>query len=207
MDDQLFITASVIIRNNQVLRDEEVVFDYQGDEDFLMAAYTALDNDYPKFFKMDVLGKSGIIGVHELLKGTGVPENYQPDELGIVFSNRSSSLDADRHYLETASTFPSPALFVYTLPNIVIGEISIRYHCKGENAFFISERFDADWLHFYVNDLMKRRLLGTCICGWLEADGEKLDICLFLVEKNQKENAVTFTQEELKKIYYLKSGV
>lgn len=204
MDDQLFITASVIIRNNQVLRNGKMVYDYRGNEDFLTAAYTALDNDYPKFFKMDVLGKSGIIGVHELLKGTGVPEKYPSEAVGIVLSNRNASLDADRHYLKTATTYPSPALFVYTLPNIVIGEISIRYHCKGENAFFISEQFDADWIYFYVHDLMQRGLLDACICGWVEADGETFDICLFLIEKNKKENAVTFTREALENIYYLK---
>ena len=33
------------------------------------------------------------------------------------------------------SYYPSPALFVYTLPNIVTGEIAIRNKYYGETSF------------------------------------------------------------------------
>ena len=170
--------------------------------DFLKAAYEeGLRMDYPKFYKMDVLGKMGIVGADVLLNGSGVLEAYQPQEVGIVLSNRNASIEADMKYFETAKTFPSPALFVYTLPNIVIGEISIRYKFKGENAFFISEHFNPEWLYFYVNDLFEHQHIKACICGWLEATNGDLDACLILVEKNKPEKAVNFTAGNLREIY------
>lgn len=196
----LHITSSVIIRNQKVLRNGQLVFESRlPDVEFLRDAYEEGFNiDYPKFYKMDILGKLGIVGTDVLLKNFDFT-NYKPEEVGIVLSNKNSSIEADVNYFETARTFPSPALFVYTLPNIVIGEISIRYKFKGENAFFISEGFDADWLFFYVNDLFKNKKIKACICGWIESVDGKHNSCLFLIEKES--NGLNFTPENLKKIY------
>jgi hypothetical protein len=86
----------------------------------------------------------------------------------------------------------SPALFVYTLPNIVIGEICIRHHFKGENAFFIFERFNADFIVSYVSNLLDIQQLQVCICGWVELLGDEYKAVLFLVEKEKKENSIPF---------------
>mgnify|MGYP001021337202 CR=1 FL=1 len=198
----LNISSSAVIRNQKIILNGKVVFESNTSGlEFLRETYEkGLRIDYPKFYKMDVLGKLGIVGAHVLLKDFDF-NKYQPEEVGIVLSNRNSSLEADINYFETAKTFPSPALFVYTLPNIVIGEISIRYKFKGENAFFVSEDFDAEWLHYYVDDLFKNRKIEICICGWIESVDGRHDVCLFLIEKEQKENGLNFTPENLKEIY------
>lgn len=199
------IISHVVIRNNKILRNGNIVFESKitGNE-FLREAYEeGLKIDYPKFYKMDVLGKLGIIATDVLLKDFDI-EKYNPEEVGIVLSNKNASIEADINYFETARTFPSPALFVYTLPNIVIGEISIRYKFKGENAFFVSDSFDADWLYFYVNDLMQQNKLKACICGWIESTNDEHEVCLFLVEREENKNALNFTSENLKEIYGLK---
>lgn len=199
-----YITSHTVIRNHTILHNGKVVFTAPLGSDFIREAYEhGLKIDYPKFYKMDVLGKLGIIASDVLLKDFDFAK-YKPEETGIVLSNKNSSIEADVNYFETARTFPSPALFVYTLPNIVIGEISIRYKFKGENAFFISDAFDADWLYFYVDNLMQQQKIKACICGWVEAVNETFDTCLFLIEKGQKENELTFTPENLKEIYGLK---
>ena len=170
--------------------------------EFLREAYEeGLKMDYPKFYKMDFLGKLGIIGAEALLYNSGITEKYKPEEVGIVLSNRNASIEADINYFETATTFPSPALFVYTLPNIVIGEISIRYKFKGENAFFVSDAFDADWLYFYVNDLFQQQKLKACICGWVEAVNNEFDLCLFLIENKGVKKDCNFTEKNLNSIY------
>ena len=195
-DEQVF--------KNSVLVYENAAVDAPG---FLMSTYQHLGIKYPKFYKMDNLCKLGWLAA-ELLLGEGeLTDKYQPEEVGIVLTNANSSLDADLKYYESVKEFASPALFVYTLPNIVIGEISIRHKFKGENAFFIFEQFDAGFIQKYVSDLFNNNILQACICGWVEWIGNNYKAVLFLVEKEQPGSAnELFITENLNKIYHLNNG-
>ncbi|ANH84073.1 hypothetical protein A8C56_19630 [Niabella ginsenosidivorans] len=198
----MYIKAAILLRNGRIIKDDVVIFrSAEKGVLFLNEAYERLAVNYPRFYKMDTLSKMGTVAAAVLLKDSFDPAARQPDEAGIVLSNRNASIEADAQYWEASQEYPSPALFVYTLPNIVIGELSIRYQFKGENAFFVSEAFDAEWLHWYVTDLMTRNLLKTCMCGWLDVFDDQLDACLFLVESDTSETGSTFTAENLKSIY------
>lgn len=174
--------------------------------DLLLAAYRHFEFQYPKFHKMDNLGKLGWLANEVLLRDSFDKDRYKPEDVGLVFSNASSSLDTDIKYYETVKSIPSPALFVYTLPNIVIGEISIRHGFKGENAFFVSPEFDAPFTEQYVSGLVNSDILQACICGWVEVLGENYKAALFLVEKEKSRNSVIFTAENLTKLYSLQNG-
>jgi hypothetical protein len=128
------------------------------------------------------------------------------EQVGVVLSNASSSLDTDIKYLETTKDIASPALFVYTLPNIVIGEICIRHQFKGENAFFIFDEFDAAFIEQYVSNLINNNNLQCCICGWVDILDETYKTVLFLVEKNKTPDSKLFIQENINKIYQLQNG-
>jgi hypothetical protein len=65
----------------------------------------------------------------------------------------------------------------------MIGEICIRHHFKGENAFFVFESFNAAFLAQYVHGLMKNGSARACICGWVDLLGEEYKAALFLVEE------------------------
>jgi hypothetical protein len=93
---------------------------------------------------------------------------------------------------------------VYTLPNIVIGEISIRHQFKGENAFFIAAEFDAGFIEQYVSNLLNNNILQCCICGWVDVLDDKYNATLFLIEKDKSNNSVNFTKENLDKIFQSK---
>lgn len=205
MRDDIHITSSVLIRHQKILRNGNPVFESNlPHSEFLREAYeNGLKIDYPKFYKMDALGKLGILAAEVLLREFNFSK-YKPEEVGIVLSNKNASIEADINYFETARSFPSPALFVYTLPNIVIGELSIRYKFKGENAFFVSDAFDAEWLHFYVTNLFEKHNLKACICGWIDSVNNFYDACLFLAEKKSQQNGLNFTPENLKELYCLK---
>src|ERR1700741_5650650 len=101
---------------------------------------------YPKFHKMDALSKLGLLCAEHALKNGDFLSKYPLNRVGIVLSNSASSLETDRQHQRSISDksnyFPSPAIFVYTLPNIVIGEMAIKYKITGENAFFVSEKRD-----------------------------------------------------------------
>ncbi len=203
-----YITSSCVISNRAIYKDGLPVFENKGANisDFLVAAYRHFDRQYPKFHKMDNLGKLGWLANEVLLDGGFNKDRYRPEEVGLVLSNASSSLDTDVKYYDTIKTIPSPALFVYTLPNIVIGEISIRHGFKGENAFFVSPEFDPGFIEQYVSSLVNNDILQACICGWVEVLGENYKAALFLVEKGKSGNSVTFTMENLNKIYSLQNG-
>ena len=91
--------------------------------------------DYPKFFKMDPLSRAGFIASELLLKAS------PKEDYNILLFNATSSLADDMAFQETIQDhdnwFPSPALFVYTLPNIVTGEIAIRNHFLTETNFMV----------------------------------------------------------------------
>lgn len=160
---------------------------------FLLSVYQHFGFNYPKFYKMDNLSKLGWLGAEVLLKDSFDKGKYQPNQIGVILANANSSLDADLRYFESVADVPSPALFVYTLPNIVIGEICIRHGFKGENAFYVQEQFDADFIVRQVKYLLDQNLLQACICGWVDVLKDSYKAGLFLIEKGQKENSIDFS--------------
>lgn len=183
----LQITASAVISNRGVFRDGGLIYSGSGLAvvDYLTELYNFLAPDYPKFYKMDNLAKLGWLCSELLLRDSFDKTAFAPEDTGIVLSNSNSSLDTDLRYFKTVSEYPSPSLFVYTLPNIVIGEICIRNQFRGENAFFIFEKFNPVFLEQYAGSLVKNNVLKNCICGWVEILGDKFLAVMFLVQKGE----------------------
>jgi len=205
LSKESYITSSCIISNNVVHKNETMLFEDRKTDlpVFLTTCYHHFGLKYPKFYKMDNLAKLGWLAAELLLKNDLQAGKYDPADVGVVLANANSSLDTDLKYYETAQDIASPALFVYTLPNIVIGEICIRHNFKGENAFFIFERFDAGFIQQYVSNLINSDILQACICGWVEVLGDTYKAVLFLVEKD---GSIPFTKENINKIYQLENG-
>jgi hypothetical protein len=212
-----YITASCIIRDHIVYTNEKAVFEQRPAAlphttsppatlpEFLAAAYHHFGLQYPKFYKMDNLSKLGWLAAELLLKEGFKTTDYRPEEIAVVLSNSNASLDTDYKYFATIKDIPSPAVFVYTLPNIMIGEICIRHKFKGENAFFISEAFDAAFIEQYVHGLMDSDNAGACICGWVDVLGEEYMAALFLIEKKpgvpfSKAPGTPFSAENMNRI-------
>jgi hypothetical protein len=215
MNETYFITQSNIIRKHAVMRNEKVELNneiFVNFAAFIKALYKKEAISYPKFYKMDNLSKLGFLGAEMLLKDTAFLDRYRKEEIGIVIMNSSSSLDTDMAYNETikdkSNYFPSPSVFVYTLPNILIGEICIRHKIKGENAFLISEKFDPVKVIESVKLLLDNDHAQACLCGWVEVLGNKFESVLFLVEKektikefNPAHEYSPFTIESLTQFY------
>ena len=141
---------------------------------------------YPRFFKMDDLCKWAWAGAECLLKGESgfISEGVAGERTAIVLFTKSGCLQADRRYAETLSSVPSPALFVYTLSNIMLGEIAIRHGFKGEQLCMVQDRFDSGELQFWVEDLLLNKGMEACLCGWVDITGGKPDLCLFWVSRD-----------------------
>jgi 3-oxoacyl-(acyl-carrier-protein) synthase len=171
-----------IIRNNKLWKNDEMIFEKKSVSlnDFMAEAYSFLKIDYPKFYKMDRLSKLGFIASEILLREV---KDKTPTDIALVLSNSNSSLDTDLRYWDSVKTLPSPSLFVYTLPNIVAGEICIRHGIKGENLFFVSAQFDAVWITSYVNMLLKSGRAKYCLAGWVDVLDDRSDVFIYLTDR------------------------
>lgn len=132
--------------------------------------------DYPKYYKMDPLSRLGFLAAELLLQAEGAERFVECDDRAVVMVNRSSSIVSDRRYVATISTeadyFPSPAVFVYTLPNIVTGEIAIRNRYFGETSFYILPRRDAEMEHTLVDTAFSDAATNSVIGGWLDYEDD-----------------------------------
>jgi 3-oxoacyl-[acyl-carrier-protein] synthase-1 len=160
-----------------LLNGDAIATDGCGHE-MLTALYRARVGNYPKFFKMDTLSRLGFLATELLLddEAQRYPEatpRFAPrEDRALVFCNRSASLCTDRHYQETIreadNFYPSPSVFVYTLPNIVTGEVAIRNKYYGETSFYVMEQPDAAQLRALIEEALQDPATQTVVGGWLE---------------------------------------
>jgi len=194
------ITPGEVRVNGQKLND---VQGQVSPDQSLAQTYRNLGLEYLKFFKMDNLSKLSILATECLLKNTELYTISDNKNVAVVLSNASSSLVTDKRYQqsinEEKSYFPSPSLFVYTLPNIAIGEICIKYKIYGENIFLISQFFDAQTMHLHVNELFANTNTEFCITGWVECTETSYEAFLMLVVKGKSDNQ--FDIKTLDKLY------
>lgn len=185
MESNNYIHSFCKIQKNQIQLNGEVVFTSESNDfsDFSKKAYHNFQLNYPKFFKMDNLSKLAFIGSELLLKS--VIDTSIENNIALLFANKSSSLDTDVKYQNSISDdenyFPSPAVFVYTLPNICLGEIAIKNQLKSENSFFIFEAFNSEFMMNYANVLLNTKKADKVLCGWVEYFNEEYKAFLYLV--------------------------
>jgi hypothetical protein len=166
--------------------------------------YQYLQLDYPKFFKMDELCKLAFIAAEFILRDISQTE-LSDNQIAVILANASSTLETDRKHQESIrdeqNYFPSPAVFVYTLPNITIGEIAIRHRLKGENSFFITEHYDIPFMHQYVNSMLQHNRAQKVLSGWVEFNATGYDGFLYLAGKEKTGISFEHTTENIDKLY------
>ncbi|WP_185207755.1 3-oxoacyl-ACP synthase [Chryseobacterium sp. C3] len=169
------------IEHSKITLNNEVIFETPTENfsDFVKEAYKSLALNYPKFHKMDHLSKLAFLASEIILK------DEDHSRTALVFANRSSSLDTDFKYQESINSqenyFPSPAIFVYTLPNICVGEISIRHKMQTENAFFVLDELDEEFLNNYSAQLLQSGKADKVLCGWVELYQESYKAFVYLL--------------------------
>ncbi len=140
-------------------------------KELLTYLYKSHINDYPKFYKMDMLSKLLFTATHFLL--TDVDQEDISD-MSVLLFNATSSILADKKHIETYMKqdgfFPSPSVFLYTLPNIAIGEITIRHHITGETTLYILK----DKNQVIIDKILNAsNFAGNMIMtGWIDCSSE-----------------------------------
>ncbi len=200
--NKTYIHDYCTIENNEIVLNGTSVFKTEPTDfvDFSKQAYRNFDIQYPKFFKMDALSKLAFLGSELLL--SPIVSAEKENDIALVLANKSSSLDTDVKYQESISDkenyFPSPAVFVYTLANICLGEISIRHQLKSENSFFIFDAFNPEFMLNYLNILLNSKKADLVLCGWVEFfnDNYKAFLCTISSEESSK-----YTNETINNLY------
>jgi hypothetical protein len=193
--------GSVIINAEQTLQESVTSL-----PEFIRLAYKAAGMAYPKFYKMDDLCKLALVAAEPLVENGAAVERNGKDLIGLVVQNSSSTYDTDttfQHSIDDRDQyFPSPAVFVYTLPNIMLGEICIKHKIFGENALLITEKFDAAALVTHTQILFEQGRIQACIGGYIEQKKDYYDAFLFLAEAGETlHNFGSFDPETLSRLY------
>lgn len=160
---------------------EEIVVDGKLWEESpsLTTLYKQHIGDYPKYYKMDGLSRLGFVASEILLQQEGKDEEAKGNHAfsrAIVLFNHSSSIASDRKYLSSianaAEYFPSPSVFVYTLPNIVTGEIAMRHGYHGETSFYILPHKDESQMHDILRTAFLDPATQSILGGWIDYEDE-----------------------------------
>ena len=202
MQDSFFISAFASFKNGSLKINGEEVFKSSG-ADFSTAikkAYKSQLGDYPKFHKMDELSQLAVLASDQILK-EGL--NSEEKNIALVFSNSASCLETDRKHQasikDADNYYPSPSVFVYTLPNICVGEISIKHQLQSENCFIVTPEFRPKDLIIQTNYLLQSHKAEKVLCGWVNFEANNYEAFLYLVSKT---GVIKHSETEILNLYH-----
>ena len=157
----------------------------------LTAIYKRYVDDYPKFYKMDPLSRLGFVATELLLKAEGERKDTPSEDRAVILFNRSSSIQADRKYLasiiDPEDYFPSPSVFVYTLPNIVTGEIAMRNLYHGETSFYITDERNDEQIKQTLIASFADKKTKSIVGGWIDyQDDSHFEADIYITELTNK---------------------
>lgn len=152
----------------------------------LSEIYRKYVGDYPKYHKMDALSRLAFLATELLLSRGDVP---QDSGRATIFFNRTSSVVADRCHLGSIAKpgefYPSPSVFLGTLPNIATGEIAIRHGYTGETSLYITDFRDEALMKKVVGSSFSLGGFRSLICGFVDCDrGDSFEADLKILVKN-----------------------
>ncbi len=154
--------------------------------ELLTELYKTHVGDYPKFYKMDRLCRLGFVASELLLSAEGEARFRHGERRGVVLFCRHSTTDTDRRFYASITPrdafFPSPSVFVYTLPNILTGEIAIRNGLRGETCLYLLDGRDDKTMRRIVETHLAGGALDSAVCGWVDfADDNAFEAHLQLI--------------------------
>lgn len=174
---ELNMTHTVEITPKAVTVDDKQMACEGEGKALLTDLYKRYIDNYPKFYKMDPLCRLGFVASELLLQAEGDRRDTPRNDRAIILFNRSSSIQADEAYQasiqDAEDYFPSPAAFVYTLPNIVTGEIAIRNHYQGETSFYILPERNDQLMQQILDASLGDKTTKSILGGWIDYENDE----------------------------------
>jgi len=148
---------------------------YETGDALITEIYRKEVGDYPKFYKMDPLARLAFVASELLLDATGEERFVECADRAVVLCNSESTLHADlKHAASIADKdnfFPSPSVFLYTLPNVTCGEIALRNKYHGESGFYLLSEENANQEQDIINCTLADKKMRYMIFGWVSYVG------------------------------------
>ena len=86
----------------------------------------------------------------------------------------------------------------------MMGEISIRHGFRGENAFYIFENFNTNFVADYINQLFLSQKLKACIGGWVDQSSESYEAFIYWADDRKDTTpAIEHAGNEIDRLYNL----
>ena len=128
--------------------------------------------DDPRFYKMDLYSRLAYVGTGILARDNLA--GCAPQDIGLLLFTQNGSVLADRKHLSTFSKeyYPSPAVFVNTLPNVVLGEIAVTHQIKGETTLVMLARKDRETMKSILAATLRATRPAALITGWVDCESE-----------------------------------
>lgn len=152
----------------------------------LKELYKRYIGDYTKFYKMDALSRLAILASSILLQRESEADRSKTHD--IILFNNSSSIIADLNHLKTISDsdnfYPSPSIFLHTLPNIATGEIAIHNSFKGETSLYILNEKCEEVMNTIATVSLLASSNERLITGWVDCcDDDTFDAEIKILTK------------------------
>ena len=130
--------------------------------------------DGSRFFKMDLYSRLAYVGTSLLAKDS--LEGHDPEDRALFVFTQNGSVLADRKHLSTFSNpeefYPSPAVFINTLPNVVLGEIAVKNSIKGETTLVLLPARDEAAMDRIMDATVTATRPAVVIYGWVDCAAE-----------------------------------
>lgn len=124
----------------------------------------------------NAISKAAISEIERLKRGGKINA-----PMHVVLFNKSSTKVVDREFEETIADndrfYPSPSLFVYTLPNIVTGEIAMRYGWQTETSLYILRECNVKMMEEIVAATVHAHRGEKILYGWIDCpEKDKIEV-------------------------------
>lgn len=161
---EVIITPDKLVFNRNVVRAETPGYPFITE---IFKKYMADDSRY---FKMDQFSRLAYVGAG-LVAGDEL-KDISPEDTAVFIFTKTGSVLADRKHLSTFSDkeefYPSPAVFINTLPNIVLGEIAIKNNVKGETTLVMLPEEDEAVIDRVIRATLDATRPKAMIYGWVD---------------------------------------
>ena len=130
--------------------------------------------DDSRYYKMDLFSRLAYVGTTLLAKDT--LGDCPGEEVALFIFTLNGSVLADRKHLSTFSDpdtfYPSPAVFINTLPNVVLGEIAVKNNIKGETTLVLLPDRDEATIQRIIEATLSATKPAVMLYGWVDCDAE-----------------------------------
>ncbi|MBK8341147.1 MAG: hypothetical protein IPK99_14640 [Flavobacteriales bacterium] len=172
------VIAHSRLKGGVLSADDRELLRAQGSmENVFRECYKELAMDYPKFHKMDAPSKLAVLVTEPLLQRARQEGADLENRMGLIgMSHCGSTVTDEEHWaVRTETGLASPAVFVYTLPNIGLGEITIRHRIFGSSLCLLDHEPGTELIQRSIRVLHERDGMEWIVCLWSDIFADRYD--------------------------------